>query len=85
MVDMLLWQVSWLMGHHCFPCLPGGYPVALREKQLVIYSCGGSSGIQPYSLLAPDTDRQNHSICTLLYMFLLVNVHSRLDHKYKYI
>ncbi len=47
-------QVSWLAGRRCclaFPTPYQGVSDTLRQ-QLAAYSCGGSAGIEPASLLA---------------------------------
>lgn len=52
---MLSGQVSWLAGHRCCPAFPkpSGFSDFIGQR-LAAYSCGGSAGIRPASLLAPD-------------------------------
>ena len=53
---MLSGQVSWLTGRRCCPAFPkpAWASVTFVGQRLAAYSCGGSAGITPASLLAPD-------------------------------
>jgi hypothetical protein len=47
-------QVSWLTGQCACPAFPGfGNPSDTDGQSLAAYSCGGSAGVSPASLLAP--------------------------------
>src|ERR1700685_1996458 len=54
--NMLSGRVSWLTGHSCCPVFPKlfGASVTFVGQRLAAYSRGGSAGITPASLLAPD-------------------------------
>lgn len=62
MDDILSRQVSWLAGRRCRPAFPKlhGFSDFVGQR-LADYSCGGSAGIAPASLLAPDqTKSEDH-------------------------
>lgn len=53
--DILSRQVSWLAGRRCCPAFPKPHGFSdFVGQRLAAYSCGGSAGIAPASLLAPD-------------------------------
>jgi hypothetical protein len=53
------WQVSWLAGPGAHPAFPGLQAQWHYGRVLAAYSCGGSCGITPRSLLIPEGNHRN--------------------------